>query len=83
MAVDDVERRTRLRAAVATYLRHCPQAGDTADGVVASWLAREEFADAPRYIHEVLEAMVASGELEVRQLPDGRALYVRGPALGT
>jgi hypothetical protein len=45
------------------------------------WVPEPGCADALNYIDDVVATMVAAGELVPRRLPDGRTLYVRGPAL--
>lgn len=75
------DRRTVLRGAIVRHLRECPKAGDTPEGIVACWLSPQEYQDAHLLIDEVVEAMVAAGELTPAPLPDGGVLYFRGPAL--
>jgi hypothetical protein len=78
---EDAERVSQLRHAIAHHLKRYPNAGDTPDGIIACWVPRRGFEDAPHYINDVIEEMVAAGELVPRNLPDGRVLYVRGPCL--
>jgi hypothetical protein len=77
------ERKARLRAKIVGHLRRSPLAGDTLEGIVASWLPVREWEDAPDLIADVVQTMLAAGELAARPLPDGRILYVRGPALSS
>ena len=77
----DPERKEQIRAAIIRYLQRHPLAGDTPEGIVACWLPPRRYEDAPQFIGEVVETMVAAGELAPRHLPGGRLLYVRGPAL--
>ena len=77
----DASRAERLRDAIRQHLARYPLAGDTPGGIVANWLPRRGFEDAPRLIDVVVAAMVQAGELVPRPLPGGRQLYVRGPAL--
>ena len=77
----DEERKARLRAAINRYLEQCPLAGDTPAGIAACWLPSHGYEDTLQFLAEVVDAMVAAGELVPRLLPDGRLLYVRGPAL--
>jgi len=77
----EAERTARVRAAICAHLQRYPLAGDTPGGIVASWLPARGYEDAPHLIEAVLRIMVAAGELVPRQLPGGRVLYVRGPAL--
>ncbi len=71
----------RLRIAIVRYLADHPLAGDTADGIATRWVPVCGYEDAPHHIDDVVATMVAAGELAPRPLPDGRVLYVRGPAL--
>jgi hypothetical protein len=77
----DASRAERLRDAIRQHLARCPLAGDTKRGIVANWVPRRGFEDAPQLIDVVVATMVEAGELEARHLPGGRQLYVRGPAL--
>lgn len=80
MARDDATRNTRLSEAILSHIRKHPRAADTADGILACWLPRRGFENAPDYIAAVLDDMVAKHWLQTRQLPDGKMLYVRGDA---
>jgi hypothetical protein len=77
----DEESRAQLRAAIIRYLQRYPLAGDTPEGIATCWVPPRGYEDAPRVIGDVVETMVAAGELAPRHLPDGRLLYVRGAAL--
>jgi hypothetical protein len=77
----DAERRAHMRAAILRHLQHHHLAGDTADGIVASWLPPQGYEDAARHVDAVVEAMVAAGELLPQGLPGGKVLYLRGPRL--
>jgi hypothetical protein len=68
-----------VRSAVRRHLARFPFAGDTREGIVASWLPVSGYDDARAFIDEVLAEMVRHGELEQQPLPDGAMLYVRGP----
>jgi hypothetical protein len=57
-----------------------PLAGDTPEGIVACWLPRKGFEDAPDHLAAVLEEMVAKRWLRARELADGKLLYLRGDA---
>jgi hypothetical protein len=50
--------------------------------MVAYWLPRHGYEDAPRFLGAVITEMVAANELVAMQLPDGRAVYMCGPAIG-
>jgi len=77
MPIDhDADRKTRPREAIAAHLESHPRAGATPEGIIASWLPARGYEDAILHIGEVLDAMVKSGELVARPLPDGVTLYV-------
>ena len=71
------ESKTRIRAAIIDHLKRYPFAGDTAEGVVACWMPPER-REPLHLVEEIADAMVATGELQAQQLPDGRILYKRG-----
>ena len=81
MPEDDAECAARLRRLIVEHLRRYPHAGDTVDGITACWLPPRGFEDAPQHINDVIARMVVARELVSRHLPDGRVLFVRGPAL--
>jgi hypothetical protein len=74
------ESRARIRAAIIRHLRRYPLAGDTTEGMIACWMPLEAGV-ALRFVEEVVDVMVASGELVPQPLPDGRILYKRGPGV--
>ena len=79
----DADLKAPLRAALIRHLQRHPLAGDTVDGMVACWLPRSGLDDALQFVGEVVESMVAAGELLETRLPDGRLFYQRGPALAS
>jgi hypothetical protein len=74
------EARARIRAAIVVHLKRYPLAGDTTEGMIACWMPLGR-GEALRFVEEVVDSMVASGELVAQQLPDGRILYKRGPSI--
>jgi hypothetical protein len=78
VAHDVTTQQVRLCEAILRHIREHPLAADTAEGILACWLPRGGFEDAPDYIATVLEDMVDKRWLQVVQLPDGKILYVRG-----
>lgn len=63
---------------VLSYLRAHPDAADTLEGITRWWLPRQRFERERNRIESVLQALTARGELYVRRLPDGAALYELG-----
>lgn len=66
-----------IEEAVLSYLGRHPQAADTLEGIANWWLPRQRYVTAQARIEAVLQQLVLQGELQVRQLPNGAALYVR------
>jgi len=77
---DAAVQKSRLHAAILRHIEKYPLAADTAAGILACWLPRTGFEDAPDHIGAVLRDMVAGRWLQARPLPDGNILYVRGDA---
>ena len=75
------EFKARIRVAIIEHLRRYPLAGDTTEGMIACWMPGVGRGEALRFVDEVVESMVVSGELVAQQLPDGRILYKRGPRI--
>lgn len=78
MAHDVPTQQARLCEAILRYIKKQPLAADTVEGILACWLPRTGFEDAPEHIAAVLEDMVERHQLQARQLPDGNVLYVCG-----
>jgi hypothetical protein len=78
VARDNAARRARLCEAILRHMQKHPLAADTAEGILACWIPKTTFEDAPDHIGAVLDHMVARQWLRARQLPDGRVLYQRG-----
>lgn len=79
----DAGRKSQVRRAVLDHLLQFPLAGDTPGGIAACWLPSSGYEDAAAIIEDVVQTMVAAGELTPRGLPDGSVLFVRGPVLPT
>jgi hypothetical protein len=79
----DAERKSRVRNAIVQHLLRFPLAGDTPSGIATCWLPSPGYEGAAQIIEEVVETMVAAGELMPRNLPDGSVLFVRGSALAS
>ncbi|NOT87860.1 MAG: hypothetical protein HOP03_06745 [Lysobacter sp.] len=66
-----------IEEAVLSYLGRHPQAADTLEGIANWWLPRQRYVTAQARIEAVLLQLVLQGELQVRRLPNGDALYTR------
>jgi hypothetical protein len=67
--------RTLLCTAIKRYLASHRFAGDTAEGIVASWLPAQGFEQAAEHIAAALEELVAEQWLQPHVLPDGNIFY--------
>jgi len=74
---DHAAREARLREELLRYLRVHSRAGDTSEGILASWLPKHGFEDAPEHIEVVLKQLVSSGYLRPHVLADGKTFYER------
>jgi len=68
-------KRERLCAEIADYLRAHPNAGDTAKGVSAWWLAEQDDDGLEGEVEEALEYLVRQGLAARKVLCDGTVLY--------
>ncbi len=66
--------------AVLAYLRMHPQAADTLQGITRWWLPQQRYERELERIEGALKVLAARGQLQVRALPDGTALYALGTA---
>ena len=65
--------------AVLAYLQRHPQAADTLLGITRWWLPQQRYEREHGRIEAVLTLLAERGQLQVRRLPDGTALYTLGP----
>ncbi|MFQ3234883.1 MAG: hypothetical protein ACI9C4_000436 [Paraglaciecola sp.] len=61
---------------IREYFVHNPNAGDTVDGIVTWWIARQRLKNAKNIVQDALEYLVNQGELQ-KQVLAGREIYVR------
>ncbi len=66
--------------AVLAYLRMHPQAADTLQGITRWWLPQQRYERELERIEGALKVLAARGKLQVRELPEGRAVYALGMA---
>jgi hypothetical protein len=70
-----------LSAALRQYLERNPDAADSLDGIRRWWLPQSLQSVGNERLQVALDGLVASGEMQVRCLPDGAEFYARaGPA---
>jgi Fe2+ or Zn2+ uptake regulation protein len=72
---NDNQSRSEQREAILRYLAACPNAADTAEGVLNWWFPRQRYNDTRDAIERALEELAAEGRLARLQLPDGRVIY--------
>ncbi len=64
-----------LMQAIKDYLRHCPRAADSADGIAMWWLAPRGIHATPRRLALALRTLVRQRQLSAVRLPGGAVLY--------
>jgi hypothetical protein len=62
------------------YLHAHPQAVDTERGIHEWWLHDGSRTYTLADVHAAIEALVATGELSERRLPDGQSIYANADA---
>ncbi len=80
MTTDDRDKscaQFEIEDAVLSYLDRHPLAADTLEGIASWWLPQQRYVTAQARIEAVLQQLVLQGELRVRTLPNGTALYAR------
>ena len=77
---DDSQLEDELEQEILAYLDANPEAADSLDGVLHSWILQQRFYRGLRALEPVLDRLVASGEVERVLGPDGRPLFRAGPA---
>lgn len=63
-----------IAKAIIGYLKHHPNACDTADGISRWWLSSDAHREA-RAVEEALATLVEARLVEARRDPDGRTTY--------
>ena len=66
---------SEIQVAVLDYLHAHPHAADTLEGITRWWLPQQRYVNALSRIETVLQRLVVQGDLQLRRLPDGTALY--------
>jgi hypothetical protein len=66
-----------LVAALRCYLERNPEAADSLEGIRRWWLPSSLQSVPDAALQRALEAMVAAGAMQVRELPDDTRLYAR------
>ena len=71
------QREDEMARTVLAYLKECPGAADSLEGILTHWLARQRVRDEMATLRQVLAALVSEGVLrEIPEIPGVRpALY--------
>lgn len=67
-------------AAIARYLNDHPNSGDTLEGVIEWWLARQRERDSVITVSGALDQLIANGTVDKTEYSGGRVLYSLAPA---
>lgn len=76
---DDSHLEDELEHEILAYLDANPEAADSIDGVLHSWIVQQRFYRGLRALGPVLDRLVALGDVERVLGPDGRPLFRAGP----
>lgn len=76
---DDSHLEDELEQEILAYLDANPEAADSIDGVLHSWIVQQRFYRGLRALGPVLDRLVALGDVERVFGPDGRPLFRAGP----
>lgn len=79
----DLEAVDSAAAAIARYLSDHPKSGDTLEGVMQWWLARQRERDSVVTVSSALDLLVANGTLDKTEYSGGRVLYSLATPTGT
>jgi hypothetical protein len=71
-----------VAAEIIRYLREHSEAADTVEGVARWWLGRQRHEEAVATVERAMAILVTGCMVEKHTLPDGTAVYRRGPLLG-
>jgi hypothetical protein len=74
-AIDDTSGDREIEHSVMSYLGGNPHAADTLDGITRWWLPKQRYVTASARIEAVLQRLVCEGQLQLRYLPSGAAMY--------
>jgi hypothetical protein len=69
-----------LEGLILGYLKDCPDAEDTLEGISEWWVLDQLIKHRTQHVQKVLESLVAQGLLSEERGPDGRKRYrnIRG-----
>ena len=77
MTIQDGSPRGGVAAEVLGYLLSCPNAADTAEGIMRWWLPRQRYETEKRKVEAALDELTVQGLITKVRLVDGTILYSR------
>jgi hypothetical protein len=77
MSIDASHHLLQLQASIRVYLTRYPDAADSPEGIRQWWLTQALQTTSIETLRIALTALVMSGEMQLRILPDGTELYAR------
>jgi hypothetical protein len=77
VSIDASQHLLQLQASIRIYLKRYPDAADSPEGIRQWWLTQALRTTSIETLRIVLTALVMSGEMQMRTLPDGTELYAR------
>lgn len=60
---------------ILAYLRRCPQAADTVEGIANWWIVQQRLNESVEEVQRSIEALKAQGLISERKGPDGRSIF--------
>ena len=69
------EKQEKISEMILNYLRKNPEAGDTLEGIVSWWMCFESIESSIEDVSNVLETLIAKGEIHINYNIDGARFY--------
>jgi hypothetical protein len=77
MSINASRTSMQLQVCLQDYLQRYPDAADSPEGIRQWWLTEALRTTPIETLRHVLAVLVASGEMELKILPDGTEIYAR------
>jgi hypothetical protein len=64
---------------ILAYLRRCPQAADTIEGITHWWVMGQRLVESVEEVRRSIESLKAKGLINEHTGPDGRSIFTAAP----